>query len=45
MQYLTKMVLTLSLFFGIHFVYANEIYDKNERGVVLIMGDNGFSAS
>ena len=44
MQYLTKMVLTLSLFFGIHFVYANEIYDKNERGVVLIMGDNGFGS-
>ena len=44
MQHLIKMVLTLSLFFGIHSVYANEIYNKNERGVVLIMGDNGFGS-
>ena len=44
MQYLTKTILILNLFLGIHSIDANEIYNKNERGVVLIMGDNGIGS-
>ena len=44
MQYIKKIALFLIIILNINFIVADEIYDKNQRGVVLIIGEKGFGS-